>query len=103
MARVYFNGVSRLSFDGTLFSFVLDDTYRLSDGTVHKEKTVELVTDLKAAEGVCKYLLGELEKIKSLQLKQQQNNILDEGNDVTPTEAVSLGKKISSYGDPHSS
>ena len=101
MARIHFNGVSNLSFDGSVFSFVADDTYQLSDGKIQKVKAAELATDLKSIEGICKYLLGEVEKIKALQSEKKpaQVDIVEEPPKTN--SALQLGKKISSSNDPH--
>lgn len=101
MARIHFNGISNLSFDGTVFSFVVDDTYQLSDGKIQKIIAAELATDLKSIEGICKYLLGEVEKIKALQSEKKPTEVeaLDTPQEVGST--LQLGKKISSSNDPH--
>ena len=51
-------------YNGKFISFVLDDTYEARSGPPNKSNTVELITDLEAAEGICKYLLNEIDKIK---------------------------------------
>lgn len=67
MARVYFNGIGGVSFNGSLFSFSLDDTYQLKGGKLNKSMVIELITELEAAEGICNFLLEEINKIKQLQ------------------------------------
>ena len=65
MSRVYVNGVGNISFNGTFFSFALDDTYQAKNGALNKGVVIELVTELEAAEGICHFLLEEIQKIRS--------------------------------------
>lgn len=64
MSRHYFNGVSNVSYNGHLISFSFTDLYRGADSIDKKEKVVDLVSDLDTVEGVCRFLLGEIEKVK---------------------------------------
>ena len=102
MSRTYFNGVNNLSFNGTMLSFVLDDTYQISSGKMEKGKVIELMSELNSVEGVCKYLLGEIEKIKSMEGEENYKKQEPE----QPTESkhsakLKLGKKISSSSVSH--
>ena len=97
MSRTYFNGVNNLSFNGTMLSFVLDDTYQISTGKMEKGKVIELMSEVNSVEGVCKYLLGEIEKIKSME--GAENNKKSEplqAPEPSTGATLKLGKKISS-------
>ena len=79
MARVYFNGVGNVSFNGTLLSFVLDDTSKKSNGAVDKDSVVALITELDSAEGIFSFLLDEIKKIKKVQgVNLDRSNVMDE-------------------------
>lgn len=71
MSRLYFNGVSKISFNGRLLSFVIDDTYQKGLTETSKSEVVELISELEAVEGVCRYLLGEIEKIKIISVHEE--------------------------------
>ena len=104
MSRVYFNGVGRISFNGTFLSFVLDDTYQDQSGTPNKTAVTELITELDAAEGICKYLLEEISKIKEIQKRQKTDPIKlgnTEGSDDL-LERPPVGAKISMSKHDHS-
>jgi len=66
MSRTYINGVGRVSFNGTFLSFVLDDTFQEKSGATNQTAVIELITELEAAEGICRYLLEEISKIKKI-------------------------------------
>ena len=96
MSRIYFNGIGRITFNGTFLSFVLDDTDKGKSGAPHKTAVIELITELDAAEGICKYLLEEISKIKEIQ-KTQENNSIKVNNaidDDNVMERPPVGAKI---------
>ena len=66
MARRYFNGVKKLSFNGNQFSFEFEDKYQTGNGELISDGVVTLVTELDRAEDIFKYLLSEIDKIKKL-------------------------------------
>ena len=104
MSRVYFNGVGGISFNGKFLSFVLDDTYSVKNGGTNKSAVIELITELDAAEGVCKYLLEEISKIKLME-EDQKNNLTKKtdkiGND-TISSRPPVGIKIPMSKHDHS-
>ena len=77
MSRTYINGVGRVSFNGTLLSFVLDDTFQEKSGAANKTAVIELITELEAAEGICRYLLEEISKIKKIKNTPVKNDNID--------------------------
>ena len=102
MSRIYFNGVSNLSFNGSMLSFALDDTYQNSSGKVEKGKVIELMSDLNSVEGICNYLLGEIEKIKTLEGNTtKRDNEASKSAKLEDNVKLKLGKKISSSSVSH--
>ena len=101
MSRVYFNGVGRISFNGTFLSFVLDDTDQGEFGAPNKTAVIELITELDAAEGICKYLLDEISKIKEIQRTQENNPVKKQnstdGDDIMERPPVGAKIPMSKY------
>ena len=101
MSRVYFNGVGNVSFNGTLLSFVLDDTNKNNNSSVNKDAVVGLITELDSAEGIFNFLLDEIKKIKEF-----QETSLNRLNAVDEKEVVKgrppSGMKIMMSGHDHS-
>ena len=77
MSRTYINGVGRVSFNGTFLSFVLDDTFQEKSGATNQTAVIELITELEAAEGICRYLLEEISKIKKIRNTSVKNENID--------------------------
>jgi hypothetical protein len=77
MSRTYINGVGRVSFNGTFLSFVLDDTFQEKSGATNQTAVIELITELEAAEGICRYLLEEISKIKKIKNTPVKNDNID--------------------------
>lgn len=103
MSRVYFNGVSQISYNGRMISFVLDDTYKKGMSDPTKNQVIELISELEAAEGVCRYLLNEIEKIKSLTLNEEPSPRTGEVVQNSSGEtALKLGPRLSKIGFEHS-
>lgn len=105
MGRRYFNGINSVVYNGKFLSFVLDDTYEARKGSPNKSTTVELITDLEAAEGVCKYLLSEIDKIKQSALKEPPLERLPSKENVSepkkdkPSIRSTIGVSSSSHQD----
>lgn len=103
MSRVYFNGVSQLAFNGQMLSFVLDDTYKKAFSETEKIQVVELISELEAVEGVCRYLLAEIEKIKMLNQNDQAERKVFADKDPFKNETeLTLGPKLFQTGLEHS-
>ncbi|MDA9960057.1 hypothetical protein N9D19_00795 [Planktomarina temperata] len=97
MSRMYFNGVSRISFNGKFLSLVLDDTYQDKSGIANKTTVIELLTELEAAEAICKYLLDEISTIKEMKKMEEKDSIAEDaykGKDASPTRPP-VGSRIS--------
>ena len=97
MARQYFNGVSKLSFNGNLFSFELEDKYRTGNGEEISEKITTVTSELDNAEQILKFLLSEIEKIKKIRddQKNSDKDIKVKKNDIeTQSSKHKLGQKI---------
>ena len=77
MSRTYINGVGRVSFNGTFLSFVLDDTFQEKSGATNQTAVIELITELETAEGICRYLLEEISKIKKIRNTPVKNENID--------------------------
>lgn len=104
MSRTYFNGVSRVSYNGHLLSFALDDTFQRATAGNEKIIVVELISELETVEGMCRYMLGEIEKIKKLPssstlIPQRKEEKLDEALDSNSK----LGPKLNTLRIEHGS
>jgi hypothetical protein len=101
MSRQYFNGVSQVSYNGILFSFVITDSQRNSGSMEVKEKVVELISELEAVEGVCRYILGEIETIKNLSAVGQNLKEV-RSKDLQETESeFKIGLRLNSTSSEH--
>lgn len=105
MARSYFNGVKKLSFDGNKFSFEFEDKFQTGNGELISDGVVNLVTELDKAEDIFKYLLSEIDKIKKLIPNNNQHEYQQDADDESKKEkkrsASGLGKKIKVSGFEH--
>ena len=107
MARRYFNGVKKLSFNGNQFSFEFEDKYQTGNGELISDGVVTLVTELDKAEDIFKYLLSEIDKIKKLMPDNNQHeheyehNANVERDNEKKRSASKLGKKIEVAGFEH--
>ena len=100
MNRTYFNGVGNISSNGTVLSFVFDDTYQSAGAGAKKNPVIELITELDTAEGICKYLLAEINKIKALN-KPDTLKVSEDINVVDKEPKLKLGLKIASSKPDH--
>jgi hypothetical protein len=104
MSRVYFNGVSQVSFNGHLLSFALDDVFQRPNSANEKAIVIELISELETAEGVCRYILAEIEKIKQLSQTSERNN---EAGEKAPSDDIEqnlkLGPRLTTLRDEHGS
>jgi len=102
MSRTYFNGVSQISYNGHLISFRLDDTYRQDNPERQKTIVIELISELDAVEGVCKYLLQEIEKIRNLSVSRTSSASNQEQTKSTNQETLmKLGPKLRMLNKEH--
>lgn len=85
MTRTYFNGVSKVSSSGNTISFVIDDTSEYSKESVKKEEIIHLISEIDAVEGICRYMLSEIEKIKNFN-QNNQDNLPEDLNQTIRTE-----------------
>lgn len=101
VARHYFNGVKRLSYNGNQFSFQLEDIYTTGNGEIVSEAVISLAEELDNAENILKYLLNEIEKIREvvpskMTPENKKNHEPDQHHD------PKLGKKIKAVSFEHS-
>ena len=102
MSRVYFNGVSQVSFNGRMLSFVLDDTYKIGKSEPTRAPVVELISELEAVEGVCRYLLVEIERMKNS--IQSETNLADTVDPKVPSKSdvqLKLGPRLAQISFEH--
>ena len=105
MTRTYINGVSRLSFNNGLVSFVLNDTKTNENGDPQQQKVAELITDPETLIGICTFILDQLnsadEKKKPIveadMPRKNSTTIKSKGSDI----GLTVGRKIASSDAPH--
>lgn len=104
MSRVYFNGVSHVSYNGHLLSFSLEDVFQKANSANEKAIVIELISELETAEGICRYILAEIEKIK--QLSQVSDDKDEAGEKATSEDSepnLKLGPRLNVLRDEHGS
>ena len=92
MTRVYFNGVGNINSNGKTISFILEDTIIYKNGEKQKKVISELITEVNTAEEIFKFLLEEINKIKSIDNSKISNPEKPQRNKKNITEK--LGRKI---------
>lgn len=79
-----------------MISFVLDDTHQAKNGQVAKENVAELITEINSLEGVAKFILGEIENIKSSS-EQRAEDVTTDNKFAAPK----LGRKLDTSSVEH--
>ena len=98
LSRKYFNGVRNVSFNGSLFSFELEDKFQNSKGEIGVNSVSNLVTEIDSAEKILQFLLDEISKIRNLQETTPNPNPQIKrpptSEQSTKVDRGSLGKKL---------
>lgn len=109
MNRTYINGVRNVQSNGVTISFVLEDAQQSKSDGLQKSDIIHVITEIDAAEGIFRFLLDEIEKIKGLD-KQISNRFLndhsqrpqqDNLNEYTNSKKPPLGKKLNVLKSDH--
>ncbi|MDC3063686.1 hypothetical protein OA253_03630 [Alphaproteobacteria bacterium] len=99
MSRVYINGVHDFSYDGKNLSFTLTDTHEVKTGEVRKTVSFHCVSELNVIEDICKYIIKEIDTIKSMSKVIKNETKIDKK--VSDNKKVKLGRKIDSVDLSH--
>ena len=99
MSRVYINGVHDFSYDGKNLSFSLTDTHEVKTGEVRKTVSFHCVSELNVIEDICKYIIKEIDTIKSMSKDKKKEDIIDKKK--SDNKNVKLGRKIDSVDLSH--
>ena len=99
MSRVYINGVHDFSYDGKNLSFSLTDTHEVKTGEVRKTVSFHCVSELNVIEDICKYIIKEIDTIKSMSKDKKKETIIDKKK--SDKKKVKLGRKIDSVDLSH--
>ena len=99
MSRVYINGVHDFSYDGKNLSFSLTDTHEVKTGEVRKTVSFHCVSELNVIEDICKYIIKEIDTIKSMSKDKKKEAIIDKKK--SDNKKVKLGRKIDSVDLSH--
>ena len=87
-----------MSFNGSLFSFELEDKFQNSKGEIGVNSVSNLVTEIDSAEKILQFLLDEISKIRNLQETTPNPNPQIKrpatSEQSTKVDRGSLGKKL---------
>ena len=75
MKRIFFNGVSKFSYDGQFVSFALDDTKPDSQLGTSKDIVFSGICDLRALKGIVNFLNNQIQEIEKRDNKSLNENI----------------------------
>ena len=94
-----------MSFNGSLFSFELEDKYQNSKGEIGVNSVSNLVTEIESAEKILHFLLDEIIKIRNLQETTANPNLQTEPS-LSPKKSTMakpgpLGKKLNVISAEH--
>ena len=64
MNRIFFNGVSKFSYDGQLISFSLDDTKPDSQLGTTKDIVFTGICDLRTLKGIVEFLNNQVQEVE---------------------------------------
>ena len=105
MTRTYINGVSKLSFNNGLVSFVLNDTKTNENGDPQQQKVVELITDPDTLVGICSFILDQLNSVNKKKEPIIRSNVPTKDGATMKSKGsdtgLTVGRKIASSESPH--
>lgn len=97
MTRAYFNGVKNISSNGRTISFVLDDYYETRSQGEVRANVAELITEIETAEEILKYILLEIEKIKTLKRTELTTPTLAIPSEDKNRKKPPIGRQIKTF------
>lgn len=110
MNRTYVNGIRDVQSNGVTISFILEDALQTKSNGLQKSDIIHVITEIDAAEGIFRFLLDEIEKIKGLDNgpskpfldDQSQHSHQDNSNKKANNKKPPLGKKLNVLSSDHS-
>ena len=91
MKRIFFNGVSKFSYDGSFISFSLDDTKSDPQIGIDNEIVFTGICDLKALKGIVDFLNTQIQEVEKRDAGVSENNASEneiESTDETETLVI---------------
>lgn len=83
-----------MAYNGQLISFALDDVYQSRSGEKQKSTVVTLISEPETVEGVCRYLLAEIEKIKKASNATTLRDVVSASDGVSVSAELEAQSKL---------